>query len=70
MSATGMNRKEGIMTRVNWSVNTRSLRIADERRAIQINTPLLRKSHVNIWMARERHNSPGTAPVLKRDNAI
>ena len=42
------------MTRVNWSATILApLRIADERRAIQNNTPLLRKSHVNVWMARE-----------------
>lgn len=58
------------MTRVNWSATIRSLRIADERHAIQNNTPLLRKSHMNIWIARERHNSPETVPVLKKDNAI
>ena len=58
------------MTRVNWLVNTRSLRTADERRAIQNSAPLLRKSQVNIWMARDRHNSPGTVPVLKKDSAI
>lgn len=58
------------MTRVNWSVNVRSLKIASERRAIQNNTPLLRKSHVNIWMARECSNPSGTAPMSKKDNAI
>ena len=58
------------MTRVNWSATIRSLRIADERRAIQNNTPLLRKSHVHIWMAREHHNPPGMVPALKKDNAV
>ena len=70
MSAIGMNRKEGIITRVNWLANGFPLRTADERRAIQNNTPLLRKSHVHIWMAREHHNPPGMVPALKKDNAV
>ena len=65
-----MNRKEGIITRVNWLANGFLPRTAAERRAIQNNTPLLRKIHMNIWIARERHNSPETVPVLKKDNAI
>ena len=70
MSAIGMNRKEGIITRVNWLANGFLLRTAAERRAIQNNMPLLRKSHVHIWMAREHHNSLGTVLVVKKANAI
>ena len=70
MSAIGMNRKEGIITRVNWLANGFLPRTAAERRAIQNNMPLLRKSHVHIWMAREHHNSLGTVLVVKKANAI
>lgn len=59
-------RKAGIMTRVKRLGNTRSLRMADESRAKQNSRPLLRKSHVHIWMAREHHSSPGNVPVLKK----
>ncbi len=36
------------MTLVNWSANARPLRTADEKRAIQNNTPLLKKPYEHL----------------------